>query len=316
MKISQTTEPKKRGYFQELKGDLKKNKSLYLIMIIPLAWYIIFCYVPMGGILIGFENYSVRRGILGSEWVGFDNFIRFFNDPYFGRDLVNTIRISLASIVFSFPMPIIFALLVNELSNKYFIKTVQTVTYIPYFISLVVICGMIRTFVGENGIITSIVSAVTGQQINESLLNRSELFTAIFVGSGIWQGMGWGSIIYIAALSGIDQELYEASSIDGAGRIRQLIHVTLPGLVPTIVIMLILRLGSAITVDYEKIMLLINSLNAEKSEVLSYYIYKKGMIDTDYSLSTAAGLFNSVINLFLVIGANYISKRLSENSLW
>lgn len=304
------------GYFSRLKHDLSVNKSLYLIILVPIIWYIIFCYIPMGGILMGFQDYSIRRGILGSRWVGLDNFIRFFNDPYFGRDILNTIRISLASIVVGFPMPIIFALLINELSSRWFVKTVQTVTYIPHFISLVVLCGMVRTFVAEEGIITHLVQMLTGTEIGESLLNRSGLFTAIFVGSDIWQGVGWGSIIYVAAIAGIDQELYEAAAIDGAGRLKQVLHVTIPALLPTIVIMFILRLGSVINVNYEKVMLLINQLNAEKAEVLSYYIYRKGLGESDYSLSTAAGLFNSVINVVFVIGSNLISRKVSETSLW
>ena len=304
------------SYMSQIKHDVLKNKSQYIMLLIPLIWYIVFCYIPMFGILIGFQDYNVRRGILGSEWIGFENFRRFLIDPYFMRSFVNTLRISLASIIFGFPMPIIFALLINELTSKRFVKVVQIVTYIPHFISLVVLCGMIKIFVSDTGIITEIVEILVGHKIGESLLNRPELFTSIFVLSGIWQGVGWSSIIYIATISGIDQELYDAASIDGAGRLRQALSVTIPSILPTIILMFILRVGSVINVDYEKIMLLINQLNAEKAEVLSYYVYKKGIMESDYSLSTAANLFNSIINLFFVVSCNTISRKLSDISLW
>ena len=304
------------SYMSQIKHDVLKNKSQYIMLLIPLIWYIVFCYIPMCGILIGFQDYNVRRGILGSEWIGFENFRRFLIDPYFMRSFVNTLRISLASIIFGFPMPIIFALLINELTSKRFVKVVQIVTYIPHFISLVVLCGMIKIFVSDTGIITEIVEILVGHKIGESLLNRPELFTSIFVLSGIWQGVGWSSIIYIATISGIDQELYDAASIDGAGRLRQALSVTIPSILPMIILMFILRVGSVINVDYEKIMLLINQLNAEKAEVLSYYVYKKGIMESDYSLSTAANLFNSIINLFFVVSCNTISRKLSDISLW
>ncbi len=304
------------SYMSQIKHDVLKNKSQYIMLLIPLIWYIVFCYIPMCGILIGFQDYNIRRGILGSEWIGFENFRRFLIDPYFMRSFVNTLRISLASIIFGFPMPIIFALLINELTSKRFVKVVQIVTYIPHFISLVVLCGMIKIFVSDTGIITEIVEILVGHKIGESLLNRPELFTSIFVLSGIWQGVGWSSIIYIATISGIDQELYDAASIDGAGRLRQALSVTIPSILPTIILMFILRVGSVINVDYEKIMLLINQLNAEKAEVLSYYVYKKGIMESDYSLSTAANLFNSIINLFFVVSCNTISRKLSDISLW
>lgn len=304
------------GYFARLKREFSANKSVYFMALVPVIWYIVFCYIPMGGILIAFQKYNMRLGILGSPWVGLRNFERFFSDPYFVRSLRNTVVISLSSIIFSFPLPIIFALLLNELNHKWFMKSVQTVTYIPYFISLVVLCGMVRTFVSDDGIVTRLIEAFCGADIKESLLNKPNMFTAIFVGSGIWQGVGWSSIIYTAAISGIDQELYEAASIDGATRFQKVIHVMIPSIVQTIVVLFILRLGSALTVDYQKILLLINQLNAEKAEVLSYFIYQRGLVNSDYSLSTAAGLFNSVINLALVWGANALSRKVSEIALW
>ena len=286
-------------------------------MLIPiLAFYVYFHYKPMYGLLASFQDYSIRRGISGSEWVGFENYERFFNDPYFSRNIINTIRISLYSLIFGFPAPIILALLMNELTKPRFKKTVQTITYLPHFISLVVICGMVTNYVAADGFITKIVSALTGKNIEESLLNDASMFVPIYIVSDIWREIGWGSIIYLAALAGVDQELYEAASIDGAGRLRQTWSITLPSIAPTIITLLILRMGSLISVGYEKIILLTNPYNAETSEILSYYIYKRGIEGAEYGLSTAAGLFNSVINCVLVLLTNWISRRVSETSLW
>lgn len=306
----------KHGLTARLKRDLRINKELYLILLVPLIWYVIFKYIPMYGTLMSFQNYNMRLGISGSEWVGLENYRRFFSDPYFSRDIWNTISLSLKGIVVGFPIPIILALLINELTNKTFTKFVQTATYIPHFISMVVICGMLKVFLAKDGVISSMVSLFPGVSIKESLLNNANLFATIFIGSDIWQEAAWGSIIYVAAIAGIDQQLYEAAEIDGAGKFRQMLCVTLPCLVPTIIIMLILRVGAVFTTNNEKILLLINSLNAEKAETLSYYIYKKGITNADYSLSAAAGLFNSIINFVFVIATNFISKHVSETSLW
>lgn len=299
-----------------LKKDMHKNAALYLMMIPVILFYIYFCYKPMYGILISFQDFSMRKGISGSTWVGFENFRRFFADPYFTRNIVNTITISLASIIFGFPAPIILALLINELRTKYFSKFVQTITYMPHFISLVVICSMVKSFVSSTGIISSIVGLISGSYPEESLLNNASLFVPIYIISDIWQEVGWGSIIYIAALAGVDQSLYEAAEIDGAGRFRQTLSITLPSILPTIITLFILRLGGILSVGYEKIILLTNAYNAQTSEVLSYYIYKKGIGGGEYGLATAAGLFNSLINCIFVIGANAISRRVSETSLW
>lgn len=299
-----------------LKRDMHKNAPLYLMMIPVLLFYIYFCYKPMYGILISFQDFSMRKGISGSTWVGFENFRRFFADPYFMRNIVNTVTISLASIVFGFPAPIILALLINELRTKYFSKFVQTITYMPHFISLVVICSMVKSFVSSTGIVSSVIGAISGNYPEESLLNNAALFVPIYIISDIWQEVGWGSIIYIAALAGVDQSLYEAAKIDGAGRFRQTLSITLPSILPTIITLFILRLGGILSVGYEKIILLTNAYNAQTSEVLSYYIYKKGIGGGEYGLATAAGLFNSLINCIFVIGANSISRRISETSLW
>lgn len=299
-----------------LRRDFRKNKSLYLMVLPVLAFYIYFCYKPMYGVLIAFQDFNFRAGMTGSPWVGLENFRRFFADPYFFRNIKNTLVISLASIVFGFPAPILLALLINEVGNRYFKKTVQTITYMPYFISLVVLCSMVKSFVASDGIITRLVNILTGGTIEESMLNYAGLFVPIYVISDIWQQVGWGSIIYLAALSGIDQELYDAADVDGAGHIKKLTHVTLPCLSQTIIVLLILRLGGILSVGYEKIILLTNAYNAENSEILSYYIYKKGIAGGEYGLATAAGLFNSVINCIFVVGANYISRKFSDTSLW
>lgn len=308
--------PETSGYFARLGKDLSKNKSIYLLAVLPLAWVIIFSYMPMYGILVAFQNYSPRLGIWGSDWVGLKNFARFINDPYFLRDIKNTFVISITSIVVNFPLPIIFALLLNEIEKKKFLKVVQTITYVPHFVSLVVICGMIKTFVSGDGMITALVSSITGKEIGESLLMNSANFVPIYVLSDTWQGIGWSSIIFMAAIAGVDESLYEASAIDGAGRFKQVIYVTIPSILPTIIIMFILRMGTIINVGVDKIMLLYNELNAETSETLSYYIYKKGIGQGEFGLSTAAGLFNSVVNLIFVVVTNKCSSMLSETSLW
>jgi len=304
------------SFLKRLKKDIRINYSLYFLILPVLAFYLYFHYKPMYGLLISFQDFSVRKGIWGSEWTGFENYIRFFNDPYFVRNIVNTFRISIASLVFGFPAPIILALLMNELTSNRYKKTVQTITYLPHFISLVVVCGMVTDYVASDGIITRLISSITGKELEESLLNNASLFVPIYVISDIWREVGWGSIIYLAALSGVDQELYEAAGIDGAGRLRQVWSITIPSILPTIITLLILRLGTLVSLGYEKIILLTNPYNAETSEILSYYIYKKGIDGGEYGLATAAGLFNSIINCVLVVVTNYISKRVNETSLW
>ena len=311
-----TTYSPTNSYLSRVKKDLRRNGSLYLLMVPVLLFYFYFHYKPMYGVLISFQDFSFKRGIMGSEWIGLENFRRFFSDPYFSRNIINTITISASSIIFGFPAPILLALLINELKNKWFIKTVQTISYMPHFISLVVICSMVKNFVSSSGFISAIVGFFTGTPPQESLLNNASLFVPIYIISDIWQQVGWGSIIYLAALAGVDTELYDAANVDGAGRFRQVLSVTLPSILPTIIVLFILRLGTVLTVGYEKIILLTNAYNAETSEVLSYYIYKKGIMGGEYGLATAAGLFNSFINCIFVVTANKISSRVSDTSLW
>lgn len=294
--------------------DFKANKYIYLILLPVVVYFLIFSYVPMYGITLAFKEYSVKLGIMGSPWVGMEYFQEFFNSPYFFRVLKNTLLISVYSMVLSFPAPIILALLLNEVRSKHFKKAVQTVTYLPHFISVVVICGMLTDFLATEGVINIVLGFFGVEATN--WLAQKEAFRTIYVLSDIWQGVGWGSIVYLAALSGIDQELYEAATVDGANRWKQTLHVTIPGILPTIVIMLVLRLGSLLSVGFEKIILLQNGLNLETSEVISTFTYKKGLIDNQYSYSTAVGLFNSIINFVLLISANYFSRKLTETSLW
>ncbi len=297
-----------------LKRDFKKNKLLYLMILPVVIFYITFFYVPMYGAIIAFKNFNPAEGILGSPWVGFEHFMNFFNSYYFWRVLKNTFLISINTLVFGFPAPIILALLINELKNKTFTRTVQTVTYLPHFISLVVIAGMIRDFTSLNGVINHIIAFFGGERI--VMLSRPELFVPIYVTSGIWQEVGWGSIIYLAALSGIDPQLYEAAYMDGAGRLRQTWNITLPGIMPTIVILFIMRMGKILSIGFEKIILLYNPAIYETADVIASFVYRRGLQNFDFSFATAVGLFNSLINLILLIFANYISRKVNETSLW
>ncbi|MDF2926818.1 MAG: sugar transporter permease [Paenibacillaceae bacterium] len=294
--------------------DIRKNKYIYLMLLPVLIFYVAFHYAPMYGAIVAFKHFSPRLGILGSPWAGLEHFRDFFEGPYFWRTFRNTVTISFYDLIFGFPAPIILALLLNELRLAWFKKLVQTITYMPHFISLVVICGMIKEFSGSNGLITTIVQSLGGPK--ESILLLPEYFRTVFISSGIWQQVGWGSIIYLAALSNIDTEQYEAARIDGATRWKQMKHITLPGMLPTIVILLILNLGTILNVGFEKIILLYNPLTYETADVISSYVYRIGLQELNYSFSAAVGLFNSVINFSMVIMANWISRKVNDTSLW
>ncbi len=316
MKSASAVSPtgKEKTFLEKVKMEIKNCGALY-IMALPVAlYYILFRYIPMFGVVMAFQKFNIAKGIFGSPWVGLDNFVTFFNSYYFVRLLRNTFLISITDLVFNFPAPIIFALLLNEVSTKWFKKTVQTISYMPYFVSVVVLCGLVIDFCKAGGVISNIAAILLGESIN--LLGKPEYFRAIFVGSNIWQGLGYGSIVYIAALTSVDQELYEAAVIDGAGRWKQTIHITIPSIMPTIIILLILRMGSILDVGYEKVMLLYNPATYETADVISTFVYRKGFVDYDYSYSTAVGLFNSVINLVLLTLTNYISRKAGEISLF
>lgn len=294
--------------------EIHTNRILYLMVLPGVIFYIIFAYIPMYFVTISFKDYSPLLGVFGSPWVGFEHFERLFDSIYFGRIIKNTVGLSTYAIVASFPMPIIFALLLNEIRSTKFKRTVQTITYIPHFVSVVVLCGMITSFCMKDGLINDIIAFFGGERSN--LLMRPELFKTIYVVSGIWESIGWSSIIYVAALTGIDPTLYEAAEIDGAGRFKQAIHITFPGIIPTIVTVLILNIGTIMSVGFEKVFLLYNPLTYETGEVISTYVYNKGLVEMNFSFATAANLFNSVVNLILVVISNHISRRVTESSLW
>ena len=298
----------------EWRKDFKRNWSLYLMFLPVLLFYILFCYKPMYGALIAFKNYTPKLGFMGSPWAGFENFRMFFDSPDFIRVFFNTIKISCASLLFSFPLPIILALLINEIRNKRFKKFVQTASYLPHFISLVVICGMIKTFVASDGFVGYFVNQLGGT--SGSLLQQEDKFLPIYIISGIWQTIGWDSIIYLAALSGVDVEQYEAAEIDGAGRFRKMFSITLPSISNTIIILFILAVGKIMNVGYEKIILLYNPTIYNVSDVISSYTYRMGFETQNWGYSSAVGLFNSVINLVLLLMTNRISNKYAGMGLW
>lgn len=304
----------KTTFGASLLKDLKKNKIAYLMAVPAVVLLFIFKYIPMYGLVIVFENYKPVRGIIGSEWVGLKNFIDFFGNSNFTTLLRNTLVMSLYSLFAGFPAPILLALMLNEVRAPRFKKTVQTITYMPYFISTVVICGILRQFLAYDGLFNALGSLWGSQPV--SYLSEPKLFPSIIVWSGIWQTIGWNSIIYMAALAAVDVELYEAASIDGCGKLRQIWHITLPGIVPTIITLLILSIGGLLNVGTEKILLLYTPLTYETGDVFGTYVYRKGIRGGDYSYSTAVGLVQTIVNFALLVGSNYVSKKVTEQSLW
>ena len=302
--------------WNKLKSDMKKSRQLYLMILPVIVFYIIFRYGTMYGSLIAFMDFKPASGFWGSKWVGAKHFIRFFKDPYFFRLLRNTLLISVYNIIFSMPAAILLALLINEIRSMKFKRLVQTVSYLPHFVSLVVICGMLKEFLDSEGIITYFLRFFGIPQKN--LLMNPDYYRTIHVGSGIWQTVGWNSIVYLSALASIDQEQYEAAELDGAGRFAKIRYITLPGILPTITIMFIIKLGQVLSVGYEKILLLSNTANMESADVISSYVYRMGLAANypQYSYSTAVGLFSSVINLILVVAGNKICKKLNGSGLW
>lgn len=299
---------------KEIKRDLKLNKAIYMMLLPIIAFYIIFHYIPMTGLVMAFQRFRPGAGIFGSEWVGLRHFTDFFSSIFFVRIVRNTFLISFYDLLVGFPAPIIFALLLNELRNRYFKRIVQTVSYMPFFISLVIICGLIVEFTNSTGLVAQIVSIFGGSPTN--YLGRPEYFRSIFVLSNIWQGIGFSSIIYLATLSNIDMQLYEAATIDGAGRMRQTWHITLPGIASTIIILLIMRMGSLLSVGFEKVILLYSPAIFETADVIGSFVYRRGLQEFNYGFSTAVGLFNSVIALILIVASNTISKKVTETSLF
>ena len=300
----------------EFKRDWRMNKGLYLLILPVVVYLIIFNYLPMAGIVLGFEKFTPKNGVYMSEWVGLKHFVTFFSSVFFVRVLKNTLILSLYSILFGFPAPVLFALLLNELDNEYFKKVIQVVSYMPNFISTVVISGIILDFVATDGVITDILVKVGFLSEAKNLMSVPEYFRTIMVLTDLWQQVGFGSILFLAALTGIDQELYEAAVIDGANRWKQTLNVTIPGIMPTVVIMLIMRIGGLMNANQEKILLLYNPLIYETSDVIGTFVYRKGLLEADYGYSTAVGLFNSVVNVVLLFIANGVSRKYSETSLF
>ena len=296
-----------------------KDWQLYLFLLLPLLYIFIFKYLPMGGLVVAFKDYKVRLGIWGSKWVGFDQFTRFFESYMFKDIMVNTILLSLYSLLASFPIPIIFALMINSIQSKRFKKVTQTIVNMPHFISVVVIVGILMmVFHNRNGIYGNLLHMITGKYPKD-LFASPEAFRHFYVWSGVWQNFGWSSIIYTAALSNVDPTYHEAAQLDGATRFQRILHVDLPTIVPTIVTMLILKMGSVLTLGFEKIFLMQNDLNLEASQVISTYVYEMGISGTgagNFSYATAIGMFNNVIEFVLVVIVNKISKKVSETSLW
>lgn len=303
-----------KDFKKKLRADWVRNRSLYVLVLPVVIFYILFNYKPIYGAIIAFQDYVPRLGISGSEWVGLANFKRFFSDIYFGRLMKNTLLLSVYDILFGFPAPIILALLLNEIHNKFFKNVTQTITYLPHFISMIVVCGMLTDFSLSTGLFNDIIEFFGGER--HPLLQDPKLYRTIYIASGIWQQVGWGTIIYLSALAGVDSQLYEAAEIDGATKWKQTLHVTLPGIAPTIITMFILKIGKLMSMGYEKTILLYNPSTFETADIISSYVYRIGLLEQDWSYSAAIGLFNSVINFVLLILANKLSKKFSETSLW
>lgn len=297
--------------------QMRRRWQLYALLLIPIIYMIVFHYVPMVGAQIAFRDYTVRDGVWGSEWVGLENFQRFFDSYLFQRLIVNTITLGLYSLIASFPIPIILALSLNQVRNIFFKKTMQMVTYAPYFISTVVLVGLLLQFFNPRfGVVAQVSQALTGQPLN--ILNDSSWFQSLFVWSGVWQSTGFATVIYLAALTTIDPALHEAARVDGASRLQRIRHIDMPGIMPVTTMLLILNLGNFINIGFEKVLLMQNPINTGVSEIIDTYVYKVGLASTalDFSYATAIGLFKGVIALILVVTANWAVKRMGQEGLW
>ena len=296
---------------------LIRDRWLYLIMILPCLYYLLFHYYPMYGVTLAFKQYKPKLGIIGSPWAsqhGMKYVLQVVGDPYFWTVFKNTIVLNVVNLAITFPAPIILALLLNEVASDRYKRVVQTVTYLPHFLSTVVVVGMMNTMFSSSGIVNELLGKIGLGPF--AFLNDAQYFRPMYIGSNIWQNIGWDSIIFLAALSGLDQALYEAARIDGAGRWKQTIHITIPGILPTIVIMLILAMGKIMNVSYQKILLMMTGSNQSVSDVISTYVYRRGITKADFSYATAVGLFQSLVSLVFVTTTNWNSRRTTETSLW
>lgn len=304
----------KRNPWIEWKKSIRKNWELYLLLVPVILYFLIFHYYPLYGLQIAFKDFIATKGITGSPWVGFKHFERFFDSYYFGRLIKNTIGIGVFTLLVSFPVPIIIALLLNEVKSLRFKKFVQTIIYAPHFLSTVVVVGMLLLFLKSDGMINQVIMLFGGTPID--FITEPAWFKSIYVLSDVWQTMGWSSIIYIAALSAVDPAQHEAAMMDGASKFQRMIHINIPAIMPTIVILFILNVGSVMAIGFEKVFLLQNDLNMSTSDVISTFVYRSGILEAQYSFSAAVGLFNSIINFILLIMVNQIAKKVSDTSLW
>jgi putative aldouronate transport system permease protein len=302
------------GFGQRLAADLRRNRYVYLMLLPVVIYYLIFHYGPMYGAIIAFKDFSPALGILGSPWIGLQNFQDFFSSVYLVRLLRNTLAINVLDIILGFPAPIILALLLNELTSQKFKRMVQTITYLPHFMSLVVVVGIIIDFLARDGLVNKLLTPFGVQPT--PFMQEAGWYWILYVGSGIWQAAGWGSIIYLAAIATVDPTLYEAAVMDGANRWHQMWNITVPGILPMVLTLLILRVGMMMSVGYEKTLLMYNPSTFDTADVISSYVYRKGVLGMDYSFSAAVGLFNSAINFAFLIAANRLSRRMSQTSLW
>lgn len=294
---------------------VKKEWKLYSFMLIPILYYIIFKYIPVFGNLIAFRRYRGGPNIFGDYWVGFRYFEQFLTDPEFWKAFWNTLRLSIGYLLVRFPATLIFALLLNEIRKKYWKKTVQTISYLPHFISLVVLCGMVKELLASNGPINQLIASLGGEKI--AFMAEPGWFDAIYILSGVWQALGWGTILYLTAMTGINTELYEAAEMDGAGKFKQALYVTIPGILPTIMTLLIMDIGGIVTSgNMQKILLLYNPMTQSRADIIGTLVYRMGITNGSLSYAAAVGLFEGVIGLILVSAANFLSKKFTETSLW
>lgn len=313
-KSSMELNNKRQTKFSWILAAVRKDWQLYSLLILPILYLVIFKYGPMAGNVIAFRRFVPGGSVFGEQWVGMHYINMIISDPTFLKVFKNTIVLSGLTLLVTFPAPIIFALLLNELQSMKFKRFIQTASYLPHFFSIVIVAGMVLEIVAINGSLNNIVEFFTGERI--SFIQKPEWFRTIYIGSEVWQGLGWGAILYLAALTGISDELYEAAKIDGANRWKQTLHITLPGIRPTIITLLILNIGNLLAVGFEKILLLYNPLNYETSDVIATYVYRVGLESSNFSYATAIGLFEGIIGLILVFSANYISRKLTDSSLW
>ncbi len=299
---------------QHIIKQIKHSKYLYLIFLFPLLYYVVFHYAPMYGVIVSFKDYNIVKGIWGSPWAGLKHFEKFVKDPYFWKVVRNTFLMSFYNILWGFPVPILLAIMLNEVKHAKFKRVIQSISYLPHFISTVVLCGMLVNLLSTDGLLNQLVRNLGGKSVQ--FLMYPQYFRTIYVSSSIWQSAGWTSIIYLAALTGIDPEILDAATIDGANRLQRIKHVTIPAITPTISTMLIMNLGRMMNLGYEKVLLLYNGSTYETADIISTYVYRRGILGNSFSYATAVGLFQSVIGIVLLVMANKVSRKLSETSLW